>query len=89
VTGIRKHTAKGSLFFTLDRFESVLSAEYLGKSSSLDSAFLLNLSVTMQVSEKLRAYLAVDNLLNTSYELTFGGYPMPGTKIRLGGTLRF
>jgi len=88
VTGIRKHTVKGSLFFTLDRFESVLSTEYLGKSSTLDSALLLNLSVTMQVSKALRAYLAVDNLLNTDYELV-SGYPMPGTKIRLGGTLRF
>lgn len=89
VAGIRKHTVKGSLFYTYDRFESVVSADYLGKSSSLDSALVLNLSVTMRVSEKLRAYLAVDNLFNTSYELTFGGYPMPGTKIRLGGTLRF
>ena len=89
VTGIRKHTVKGSLFFTLDRFESVISGEYLGKSSTLDSALLLNLSVTMQVSKAFKAYLAVDNLFNTSYELTFGGYPMPGTKIRLGGTLRF
>jgi vitamin B12 transporter len=88
VTGIRKHTVKGSLFYTYDRFESVVSAEYLGKSSTLDSAFLLNLSVTMQVSDKLRAYLAVDNLLNTDYVLV-SGYPMPGTKIRLGGTLRF
>jgi vitamin B12 transporter len=42
----------------------------------------------MQVSKALRAYLAVDNLLNTDYELV-SGYPMPGTKIRLGGTLRF
>jgi len=88
VTGIRKHTVKGSLFLTLDRFESVLSTEYLGKSSTLDSALLLNLSVTMQVSKALKAYLAVDNLLNTDYELV-SGYPMPGTKIRLGGTLRF
>lgn len=88
VTGIRKHTVKGSLFFTLDHFESVLSTEYLGKSSTLDSALLLNLSVTMQVSKALKAYLAVDNLLNTDYELV-SGYPMPGTKIRLGGTLRF
>lgn len=88
VTGIRKHTVKGSLFFTLDRFESVLSTEYLGKSSTLDSTLLLNLSVTMQVSKALKAYLAVDNLLNTDYELV-SGYPMPGTKIRLGGTLRF
>lgn len=89
VSHIRKHTAKGSLFLTLNRFKSVLSAEYLGKTSTLDSAFLLNLSITMQVTETLKTYLAVDNLLNTSYELTTGGYPMPGTKIRIGGTLRF
>ncbi|MBJ2356669.1 TonB-dependent siderophore receptor [Sphaerochaeta sp. S2] len=88
VWGNRNHTAKGSLFLTLDRFESVVSAEYLGATSSLDSAFLLNLSVNMQVNKKLKAYLAVDNVLNTSYELT-SGYPMPGTKIRIGGTVRF
>lgn len=88
VANIRKHTAKGSLFFKLDSFESVFSVEYLGKTSSLDSAFLLNVSMNMQVTETLSAYLALDNLLNTEYELS-SGYPMPGTKIRIGGKLRF
>jgi outer membrane cobalamin receptor len=89
VSSVRKHTAKGSLFLAYGKVDSALSAEYLGKTSSLDSAFLVNLSVSMQVTEALNAYVAVDNLLNTSYELTSGGYPMPGTKIRLGGKLRF
>ncbi len=89
VSSIRKHTAKGSLFLASGKFDSALSAEYLGKTSSLESVFLINLSVGMQVTEALNAYVAIDNLLNTSYELTSGGYPMPGTKIRLGGKLRF
>ncbi len=89
VSSVRKHTAKGSLFLAYGKIDSALSAEFLGKTSSLDSAFLVNLSVGIQVTEALKAYIAVDNLLNTSYELTSGGYPMPGTKIRLGGKLRF
>lgn len=88
VSHIRKHTAKGSFFFTLDRFESVLSIEYLGTTSTLDSALLLNASVNMQVTKELKAYLALDNLLNTEYELS-SAYPMPGTKIRIGAALRF
>ena len=88
VANIRKHTAKGSLFFKLNRFESVFSAEYLGRTSSLESAFLLNVSMNMQITETLSAYLALDNLLNTEYELS-SGYPMPGTKIRIGGKLLF
>lgn len=89
VSTIRKHTAKASLFFASGIFDAVLSAEYLGKSNSLNSAVLVNASVNMQVADGFKAYVAVDNLLNTSYELSTGGYPMPGTKVRLGGTLRF
>jgi vitamin B12 transporter len=89
VANIRKHTAKASLFFSLNRFAATLSAEYLGKTSSLEQALLLNLSTSMQLKDGLEAYLAVDNLLNTSYALASGGYPMPGIKIRIGGTLRF
>ncbi len=88
VSHIRKHTAKGSLFFTFGRFEGVVSAEYLGKTNVLEDAFLLNASANMQVSSNLNAYLAVDNLLNTRYELS-SGYPMPGAKIRIGGTFKF
>ena len=89
VSHIRKHTAKGSFFLSFDRYTSVFSAEYLGKTSTLDSALLLNLSVSMQVTEHVNAYVAIDNVLNTSYELANGGYPMPGTKIRIGGKVRF
>ncbi|MGH0052751.1 MAG: TonB-dependent receptor plug domain-containing protein, partial [Sphaerochaetaceae bacterium] len=88
VANIRKHTAKSALFFTLDSIESSISAEYLGKTSTLDNVFLLNLSVAMQVTDALKAYVAVDNMLNTEYELA-AGYPMPGTKIRIGGTYWF
>nr|WP_321295164.1 TonB-dependent receptor [uncultured Sphaerochaeta sp.] len=89
VSSVRKHTAKGSLFLAFGKVDGVLSAEYLGKTSTLENVFLVNLSTSMQVTEALNAYVAIDNLLNTSYELTSGGYPMPGTKIRLGGKLRF
>jgi len=88
VSSIRKHTAKASLFYTVGLFDTVLSGEYLGKTSSLDATFLVNLSVNVQVTDDLKAYVAIDNLLNTSYSLV-SGYPMPGIKVRLGGTMRF
>lgn len=88
VANVRKHTAKSTLLFSQDRFEGSLSAEYLGSTASLEQAFLVNLSAGMQVTDALNAYVAVDNLFNTEYELT-SGYPMPGTKIRFGGTVQF
>lgn len=88
VAHIRKHTAKGSVFFNLNRITSALSIEYLGKTNTLDSAVLLNASATVQITDSFKTYVALDNLLNTSYELS-SGYPMPGTKIRLGATYRF
>jgi vitamin B12 transporter len=90
VANVRKHTAKASASFAYNVFNTVLSGEYLGKTNSPTSKniVVLNLSVNAQVTEDLKVYVAVDNLLNASYELS-GGYPMPGTKIRLGGTLKF
>lgn len=90
VSNVRKHTAKASASFAHSLFDAVLSGEYLGKTSSATSEniFVLNLSMNAQVTEDLKVYVAVDNLLNASYELQ-GGYPMPGTKVRLGGTLKF
>jgi outer membrane cobalamin receptor len=85
---VRNHTAKASASFAYNLFDAVLSGEYLGKSNKTDQAFVLNLSVNAQVTEDLKVYVAIDNLLNASYELS-SGYPMPGTKIRLGGTLKF
>jgi len=90
VSNIRKHTAKASASFAYNIFDAVLSGEYLGKTSTTTSKniFVLNLSINAQVTEDLKVYVAVDNLLNASYELQ-NGYPMPGVKIRLGGKLRF
>jgi vitamin B12 transporter len=88
VSNVRKHTVKAALFFSRDLFVGSISTEYLGSTNALDPAFLVNLSTSIQVTDALKAYVAVDNLLNTAYELT-SGYPMPGIKIRIGGTVRF
>ncbi|NBK22927.1 MAG: TonB-dependent receptor [Spirochaetia bacterium] len=90
VSNVRKHTAKASASFRYNIFDAVISGEYLGKTSSATSEniFVLNLSVNAQITDSLTMYVALDNMLNASYELQ-GGYPMPGTKIRLGGNLKF
>ncbi len=92
VNYVRNHTAKASASFAYNIFDAVLSGEYLGKyrvtTTEYDPTFVLNLSVNAQVTDDLKVYVAIDNLLNASYELQ-GGYPMPGTKVRIGGTLKF
>jgi vitamin B12 transporter len=88
VSSVRKHTAKASATYTQKRWGVVVSGEYLGKTTYSDSIVLLNMSVNAQVTDSLKTYLAIDNLLNTSYVLA-SGYPMPGTKIRLGGSWNF
>ncbi|MDD4574637.1 MAG: TonB-dependent receptor, partial [Sphaerochaeta sp.] len=96
VNYVRNHTAKASASFTYKNLDAVLSGEYQGKyrvkgsfaTINYDPAFVLNLSVNAQVTEEFKVYVAIDNLLNASYELQ-NGYPMPGTKIRLGGKLKF
>ena len=89
---VRKHSAKISASFAYSIFDAVLSSEYLdaykGAYGDADPAFVLNLSVNTQVTKDLKVYIAIDNLLNASYELV-SGYPMPGTKVRLGGTMKF
>ena len=89
VSSVRKHTAKASVSYTYTIFNTVLSTEYLGKSTNRDQVFLLNLSVNAKINNYLKAYVAIDNLLNASYALQSGGYPMPGTKIRIGGNWNF
>lgn len=85
---VRKHTAKASLAYGYDRFGVYLDAQYLGKTSQLDPALLVNLTISWQATERVRTYLAFDNLLNTEYELS-KDYPMPGMKIRVGGSVSF
>jgi outer membrane cobalamin receptor len=93
VSGIRKHTAKASLQYTKDKYTASIDGEYLGKTtgyygSTIDSVFLMNLSINVQLTDDLKTYVAVDNLLNASYQLS-SGYPMPGTKIRVGGNWKY
>ncbi len=88
VTSVRKHTAKASLNYKKDRLSLVAGIQYLGSTDSLDDALIVDVSTDVKITDALSCYLAIDNLLNTSYELA-SGYPMPGTKIRIGGTLRF
>jgi len=88
VTHVRTHTAKGAIFISRQRYDLSLSGEYLGETGTLEDAVLINVSGTYRVHDTLSLYAAVDNLLNTSYELTGGGYPMPGVKVRLGGDMR-
>jgi vitamin B12 transporter len=79
---VRKHTAKASLDYSYKTIETYLEAQLLGKNQNLPTVVLVNLSISWQTTETLRTYLAIDNLLNTEYELS-SGYPMPGTKLRL------
>jgi vitamin B12 transporter len=49
----------------------------------LDPYFLLNLNVNQMINDNLLAFLALRNILNTSYE-SFDAYPMPGITMTLG-----
>jgi vitamin B12 transporter len=54
----------------------------------LDPCFLLNININQELSENLAAFLALNNVLNTSYE-SFNGYPMPGLTLTLGMRVRY
>jgi hypothetical protein len=47
---------------------------------------LLNININQELSEHTGAFLALHNVLNTSYE-SYDDYPMPGITVTLG--LRF
>lgn len=83
VPGIRKHTAKASLSYATGMVKATLNGEYLGESSEAQDVLLFNLIINVHPQEDLGIYMAIDNLSNVSYELT-SGYPMPGTKVRVG-----
>ena len=53
-----------------------------------DSYWLANVVVTAQITEDLSIYGAIDNLFDTDYS-SQAGNPMPGMKIRLGGSWKF
>jgi vitamin B12 transporter len=86
LSGIRKHTAKFSQAMCsrcLPSPRRAISGSDIPTGISV--IFLMNISVKAQVMEKLEVYAAIDNLLDTEYYYA-NYYPMPGMKIRLGGT---
>ena len=89
---VRKHTAKLGIMYDWDYISASLDANYYGKTKSsghdVDDFWLVNLSVTGHVMENLDVYAAIDNLFNKTYYFYYY-YPMPGMKIRLGGTWKF
>ena len=90
---IRNHTIKGSVTYTGKAYDLTLDGTYASATkdsygATWDDYLFFNLVTNVYLSETLTTYLAIDNVLNAAYELS-AGYPMPGTKIRLGGKLRF
>lgn len=88
VGNVRMHTVKFSAGYGFGIGDVTLSGQYLGASSSAKAAFLLDAVMNFDLYDDYSVYVAVDNLLNTRYELVTG-YPMPGTKIRIGASAKF
>jgi len=86
VSAVRAHTLKTSLDFTQGPWNIIVFGEYLGSSQVADAVLLVDLTANMAISETVSTYVAIDNLLNVAYEL-YAGYPMPGMKIRVGGSV--
>ncbi len=88
VANVRMHTAKFSASYDYGIGSITLSGQYMGKSGYAKAVFLMDMIANFKIANDYTVYLAVDNLLNTRYELQTG-YPMPGTKIRIGGSAKF
>jgi vitamin B12 transporter len=84
------HSLKGTLSFEGDRLSWSASARYASlrylKTANvayLPAYFTLDALVRWRVSKSASIYLAGDNLFDENYEIV-DGYPMPGTKVRVG-----
>lgn len=88
VSSVRKHTAKAGLSYRDDNLTALVSGSYYGKTTYSDAVFLMDLSMNVKLTETVNVSVAIDNLFNTSYAWNMG-YPMPGTKVRLGGSWSF
>ncbi len=91
INNVRLNTLTFSASYRFNKVIITTDGKYLGKYESegkkYDGAFVLNASLEYSASEKLSAYLKIDNVLNNQYQLS-DGYPMPGMKVRIGGTWR-
>lgn len=89
INNVRLNTITFSASYVFEKFSITTDGKYLGKYESggnrFDGAFVWNVGFDFLASESLSAYLKIDNILNNQYQLS-DGYPMPGMKVRIGGT---
>jgi vitamin B12 transporter len=89
------HSLKGSLSHEGERLSWSMTASYsslryltIANVAYLPSHFTLDVIAHWKLSDRTSAYIAGDNLLDEKYEIV-DGYPMPGTRIRLGVEFKF
>jgi vitamin B12 transporter len=84
------HTLNGTIAYAAERFSWSTTARYVGKrylklanAAFLPAYFTLDAAAKWKASKRYAAYIAADNLFDEEYEVV-DGYPMPGTRIRIG-----
>jgi vitamin B12 transporter len=84
------HTINATLSRSEPRFSWSATARYVSlryikitNTSSLPAYFTLDCMAKWKASKRYAVYVAADNLLDEEYEVA-DGYPMPGTRIRIG-----
>lgn len=89
INNVRLNTLTFSASYDFKKFTITTDGKYLGKYESggkkTDGAFVWNVGFNYSVSKQLSTYLKIDNVLNNQYQLS-DEYPMPGLKVRIGGT---
>ena len=89
------HSLKGTLSYEGARVSWSATAVYSGLRflTTANAAYLpayatVDILMRWEVSKGVSAYIAGDNLFDEQYQIV-DGYPMPGTRIRLGTELKF
>lgn len=84
------HTLNATLARGGERLDWSATARYVGlrylklaNTASLPAYFTLDLAAKWRASARYAPYVAVDNLFGEEYEVV-EGYPMPGTRVRVG-----
>jgi vitamin B12 transporter len=88
------HSLKGTLAYDGARFSWSATAVYsslrflaLANAAYLPAYATIDVFMRWEVSKGMSAYIAGDNLFDEQYQI-IDGYPMPGTRIRLGTELK-
>ncbi len=89
------HSLKASLSYEGERLSWSATGSYAGlrylKTANVDylpAYFTLDALARWRTTKSASTYVAVDNLFDEQYEIV-DGYPMPGTKIRIGIEMKF